>query len=305
MTKKIVFFNCFHNGDVHVSRSFVREIINKVKQIDSEYSFSYTHKNNSSLIADIDNLTFNAGAMSGVSDEHNNNFMHNDNLYINTWYGQQQFKYMNRYGISMDSLYAALDDTCKNIWGFSLSDISEDPAVFFPIINYDKYNIQNIKIWLSLNKYKKKIFVSNGLALSGQAHNFAMTPIIINLANKHMDKIFILTNQEGQYILPQNVVYSSNIIRNNGFDLNENAFISENCDLIIGRASGAFAFAETYNNFLNRSCNILCFSNLVPPINGKFWLNDLLRDKINYSANITVNNDYDANIITNLINSYL
>ena len=44
--------------------------------------------------------------------------------------------------------------------------------------------------------------------------------------------------------------WQQDLIDKNGNDLNENAFISEHCDLIIGRASGPFAFSQTQNNMI-------------------------------------------------------
>lgn len=301
--KKVTFFNCFHNGDIHVSRSFVRLIMEKVRQIDSSLLFTYAHRNPGSLLDDIPGLIYDPGAMAFVQSEHHNLFSGGNALFVNTWYAQQHHKYMNRYGISMDALYAGLDDTCKNTWGFSLNDISSDPSVFFPSIDYSKFGIEHAQNWLESHP-GKKVFVTNGYALSGQSHNFPMTALIFEIAKRHPDKLFILSNQEGSTNLP-NVFWSANIINKLGCDLNENAFLSEHCDVIIGRPTGSFAFAETTNNMLKRNCKFLCFSNLVPPAGGKFWLSDLLKDRIHYTARITVSNDSDLNVIRNLIESQL
>ena len=293
MHPHITFFNHFHNGDIHVSRNFVRLIVNYIHQRDSNITFSYAQKN-ANVLLDIPKVIYNPNALALVSSEHDNLFVRNGSLFINTWYAQQHFKYMNRYGITMDSLYAAFDDSCKSALGFSLKDISSDPTVFFPSIDYRAFEIQRAQTWLH-NHPGKKIFVVNGYALSGQSHNFPITPLVSNLARKHTDKIFILSNTDGNVNLP-NVFQSSEIIGKSGCDLNENAFISESCDVIIGRPTGPFAFAQTCNNMINRKCKILCLSNLVPPSNGKFWLSDLLRDQIQYSAEIVVSNE--SNVIT-------
>lgn len=301
--KKIVFFNYFHNGDIHASRELVRQVIDKVKQIDSDISFSYAHRNPGNLLDDIPGLVFEPHFLGQTGNEHSNLNRVGDTVFFNTWYAQQNFRYMNRYGVTFDSLYNAFDDSCKSLWNFSLQDISNEPSIFLPTIDYSKFQIENAKNWL-LNNPGKKIFVSNGQALSGQAHNFPMSPLISDLAIKHPDKIFILSNQETNVNLP-NVFQSKDIISKNGCDLNENAFISEHCDVIVGRASGTFSFALTQNNMLKRNCTFLCFSNLVPPPNGKFWLSDLLKDRIQYAANIVVGDENDTNIIKGIIEKYL
>lgn len=303
MYKKVTFFNMFHNGDIHVSRNIVREIITKLKQINPELTFTYTHKNAPDLLADIPELIYDRGALAYIKSEHHNLFEGGDALFVNTWYAQQNFRYMNKYGITLDSLYMGLSDSCKSAWGFSLDDISTDPSIFFPSINYSAFDIQHAKLWLDSHP-EKKIFVCNGYALSGQSHNFPITPIIIELAKQHTDKTFILTNKEGTNSLP-NVYWSSDIIKKNSCDLNENAYISEYCDVIIGRATGTFAFASTATNMLKRNCKMLCFTNLLPPPGGKFWLSDILNDKITYSCDFTTTNESNSNVVKNIIEGIL
>lgn len=303
MYKKVTFFNCFHNGDIHVSRSFVRLIIAKLKTINPDWIYTYAHKNNPEILADIPELIYDPGALAFVRSEHHNLFEGGNALFINTWYAQQNHKYMNKYGISFDALYAGLDDSCKNAWGFSLSDISPNPGDFFPSIDYSKFHIQYAQDWLDRHP-GKKIFVTNGYALSGQSHNFPITPLILDVARRHPDKTFILSNKEGQNYLP-NVFWSSDIIQKSGCDLNENAFLSEYCDTIIGRATGAFAFSETANNMMKRKCKFLCFTNIVPPPGGKFWLSTLLQDKINYSAEMTITDESNTDVIKQLIEAHL
>ena len=48
--KIINFFNCAHNGDVHLSREFVKDIINKTNCDDYEY----WHINKPNLLKDLD-----------------------------------------------------------------------------------------------------------------------------------------------------------------------------------------------------------------------------------------------------------
>lgn len=303
MTKRIVFFNYFHNGDIHVSRGFVKQIVSKVKQMEPDTQFAYAHKGSPDLLADIPHLGFDGNGLSIINNEHSNLHNANDTIYINTWYGQQNFKYMNRHGVSMDTLYAAMNDSCKDIWGFSLNDISEDPAVFYPTIDYDHYHVQYARNWINQHP-EKKIFVSNGMTLSGQAHNFAMGPLIDIIARKHGDKTFILSNLENG-ITANNIHFSERIIQKGNSDLNENAFLSEYCDTIIGRASGSFTFALTHNNLFQRDCKMLCLSNLVPQKEGKFWLADLLSDKMNYRSPVTTSNESDPNAVLSLMESYI
>lgn len=302
---RVVFFNCFHNGDIHVSRGFVRKIMEKARQQNPDIVFDYSHRNPANLLADIPNLNYHRHLVDMISNEHNNLDRFGDMVFFNTWYAQQRFKFMNRYGITFDSLYVGLDDTCKQLWGFSLSDITTDVTQFFPIIDYSKFEIESPKSWLH-NNTGTKVLVENGPANSGQAVNFPMTPIIINLANKHPDKTFILTHHDGRNDLPSNVVYSSNIINKSvKSDLNEVSFLSTHCDMVIGRASGVWSFTLTQENLFQRKMKYLCFSNLVPAQPNKFWLGEMFQDQITYSSEFITKDESNPDRVQSIIEEHL
>lgn len=303
--KKVVFWNAFHNGDIHVSRGIIRQIIKKVHSIDPNIEFLYSHKNDPTLLCDIPNLGFDVGTIQKTN-PHESLIIDNDTVYINTWYDQQYQKYARQYGIlTIDALYAALDDVCKKLWNFSLQDISDNVEDFFPIIDYSKFEIENINRWLQQHP-EKKILIENGAALSGQAHNLNMTPLIITLANEHPDKAFILSSKEHfqSFLIPPNIYWTSNIINKNGTDLNEISFLSTHCDLIIGKASGVFTFALTHDNLFKRNIKLLCFSHLLSSQN-KFWLGKLFAAKTSYSATVIINGTSNINDIYNMIKGQL
>lgn len=297
---RVVFFNHFHNGDVHVSRQFVRMIMNKLP----EMTFEYSHRNPRNLLNDIDGLVFNPGAINMVPSEHMSLLRSGDTVYINTWYAQQKFKHMNQYGITIDSLYACFDENCRNALGFSMQELSSNLKDFFPTIDYSKFEIEHAQKWIN-NNPEKKILVENGNADSGQAHNFDMTSIVAEIAKKHMDKIFIFTSHSGTR-LPDNCIYSDGIIKKSfRSDLNEISYLSTHCDMLIGRASGVWSFCLTQQNLFRRNMKYLCFSNLVPAKEGKFWMGSLFQDKIEYSSKITTTNEFDTNKISKLIEETL
>jgi len=303
---KITFFNHFHNGDLHISREFIRKIMQRVSSINPTITFSYAHSNDPCLLSDIPNLAYeNIHALSLNQFENLTN--RNGTVFINTWYAQQSYRYMNIHGMTLDCLYEAFNDSCKALWGFGMEELSSDPSLFIPTIDYSKFHIQEAQNWLVQNP-QKKILVSNGQAMSGQATNFLMTPIISELAQMHSDKIFILTNQEGAFHLPSNVVYSKDIIKKPaGSDLNENSFLTTYCDVIVGRASGVFSYAWTQQNMLQRPVKFVCFCGpgvvVRPP--HQFWTSDVLSSRIRYSAEYIVSDTTDHNEVKNIIDRSL
>jgi hypothetical protein len=303
MVKKVIFFNHWHNGDIHVSRGIVRKIINKVYAQDPSISFVYSHKNDPNLLMDIPNLKFDPHALNrvGVAD---NLVVIDDAVYINTWYARNNFLYVNQYGITIDALYHSFSDTCNAFWGFTLDDISTNVSDFFPVIDYSCYDTANANNWLRQNSLKK-VLVENGNAMSSQATNFPMAPIIGSLANKHKDKIFILSKRENMN-LPSNVIYTSDIIRKQkGSDLNEISFLSTHCNMIIGRASGVFSFTLTKENLFIRDTKFLCFTNLPTAVPNKFWVGASLNNRVEYSANIFTTNESNTIKVSEIIDRAL
>jgi hypothetical protein len=285
--KRVIFYNHFNNGDIHVSREFVRGIMSKITTPTQQ--FFYSHKHDPKLIVDIPDVSADRSFLPLVGVVPKTSMI-GDMLFINTWYAAENHRYMNRFGISFDCLYFLFDDICKEKFNFSLSDVSADPRVFFPSINYVEYHIKLASAWMQAHP-GRKVFISNGPVLSGQADNFNMTGIIKILASRHPDIIFIVTNRDDNLPETGNIFYSSSIIQKIGSDLNENGYLSTFCDLIIGRASGPFTFAFTRENIFNRHATILCFSNLESKGPNKFWLGDHFRDKIEYTAKIVVSGE--------------
>ena len=293
----VIFFNHFHNGDVHISRKFVRQIMRKVIKKHPDTTFTFSHFNAPDLLGDIPNLKYDNISVKNVKDSDNLVRIGND-IYINSWYCQQSWKYFKHYGLTIDCLYMAYNDTCKEIWGFDLKSISNDPIDFFPTIDYSKYFINNAQNWIK-NHPEEKIMVENGKALSGQANNFPITPIIIELANKYADKTFILTTPE-DIKLPNNIVYSHDIIKKNDKDLNEVSFLGSYCKTIIGRASGVFTFNLTKEHLFKKNIKFICFSK-IGSLPNKFWLGPLWQNKVKYSSTFVSSTETNLLNIKNII----
>jgi len=298
---KIIFFNFFHNGDIFASRTFIKKIIDHIKKSKPNTEFFYVHKNSPLILLDIPDLTITTKYLPYITSEYSGDFIIGEHLFIPTWYACNKRFYMNQYDVSFDCLYTIFQDICQRNLGFSLTDISTDPIDFFPDIDYTYYNTKNITEWLSKNP-NKKVFVSNCAALSGQTGNINLVRITHGLAKRFPNHIFILTNKEGQIITDcPNVIYSKDIIKFTGFDLNENAFLSNHCDVIVGPCSGSFSFSINKTNYFQRNPKIIALYNTP----GKLWLNKIFSDKITYSADILVSSDTNETNITNLIISKL
>lgn len=308
---KITFINYYNKGDIHVSRGFVKKIIEKVRSLNLDIKFAYSHKHDPDLLKDIQYLDFDKDGLlafhnfctsQGLNPQHTDVFNIDGNYYFNTWYAQKERKYLDEHGITFDTLYFIFDDICKKILNFSLEDISDNLLDFYPDIDFTKFDTKNIDNWIADNKFNKKIFVANGHSLSGQSYNVNFTRLITDIAKKKTDTYFLLTNiEDGKISLP-NVIYTDDIIKKNSFnDLNENAYLSTFCDVIIGRGSGASSFAFNCKNILNSNIIFIYFCNFVSKDTNKFWVGKYFNDKINYAAKFKISDSGHEETLANII----
>lgn len=278
MIDTVIFFNWFHNGDIHVSRCFISEI---KKYLNNSIKFFYFHKNDSNLLSDIDNLEIIRNNI-GLN-EHVISLQKNNILFLNTWYAADNRKYYNKYGLSFNCLYYLFEEHINRYFGLSLKNIATDPCIFYPEINYNKFYIHNIDKWNDVYKSYKKVLFCNCNAASGQSFNFSMDTIIDNMSKKYRGTLFITTNPTT--VINDNVFYSKNIINKTlGSDLNENAYLGEKCDIIIGRLSGAHTFCYNKTNMFKNNKKFVCFTN---DYNEALWY-----DSKNYALPYTCTIDF-------------
>ncbi len=280
--KKVAFYNGFNNGDLHVSRQFVRLIANKLR---GKYELTYLHKHNFAVLKDLKITQAKIGSLNRFGGD----FVKGDTLYINTWYGTDKLKYMNPNGTSFGCLYALFDDVCKRRFKFALDTINKDPSKFFPKIDFSCYKTDHIDKWLKRKGKRKRILISNGKVLSGQTDNFPLYPTIEKLANRYHGIDFIITNKplRGQFKPMNNLIMSSSIIQKGAVnDLNENAYIGVNCDAIVGKWSGTYTFSINQDNLFDRDMVFLCFLKRNHKDFKHTWIGNKFRGKIKYRADI-------------------
>jgi hypothetical protein len=285
MINKVSFMNLCHNGDLHISRGFVREI---AKICESRgIPCDYYHINDPCLLSDIPYVKY-AGRNCGLPQNYKS-APRGDILFINTWYCSDPINYQ-KYSMTFDTLYYNFKDAVKFL-DINLDDI---PILnLFPSIDFTYFDIDKIKDWFN-NHTNRRVFVSNGNALSGQSYNFPFSVILNKLAANNPNIDFLITSSETG-IQGSNIYLTSNIILKNGCDLNENAYIAANCDLIIGRCSGPYSFAMTKETYFDNPKIFLAFTTLprkevvwtdtlTPPVQATFYVFDTTNDNMVMNA---------------------
>lgn len=258
--KKIVFFNHAHRGDVFISKSFVEDI---QKQISTDYS--YAHYWGEYLIKDIDINYLTIDSISHISklNQHVSTYVTDDTVYINTWIGNYFGHFPSSPYYGHCNIIATYELMYKNIYS-TLSEIFETElklnpniAYYVPDVKYNYFNTDPVNDFVSKDNNRKILFC-NGPAESGQCeYNGDLLEVIESISNKYKDITLITTHKLGKDI--DNVKFTGDIIKNSGSDLNEISYLSEFCDIIVGRSSGPFVWCGTKKNIQNSEKSFLCF----------------------------------------------
>lgn len=295
--RNIVFYNQFHNGDLHLSREFVKMIIAS----NPKTSISYLHNNSQDVLKDL-HIPF--GHNMGELKHFMGDFIKDDSLYINTWYGCNHRKYIDQYKITFDCLYFLFKDVLERRFNFDIAKFGH-PHKLFPKINYNDYKIGSITKFMSNNNDRKKVFISSGHARSGQATFFDMITPTATLAKRHPNVLFFVSNRDGHdnFKSHDNIIFTPELIKKNikpYCDLNENSYISTFCDLIVGRYSGTFTFSYVQDN-LFRNAKFICFHNY----DESHWLGSHFKDIVKYKASFFDYKKTKEIQFFNVVNSFL
>lgn len=274
--KEIHFHNWARNGDLHVSRSFVKRLVRH-----TGLPCFYHHRRDPRLLADIP-LTHLGPQDNWIA---HGSYVANNALYINTWYGAAH----NRYRlpgaddlVTFDTLYRLFNDATKSYLGFPLSDIGE-PIDFLPEVDFNEFSVIKASEFIHARPHTKRALFDTVRCLSGQAVNFPMLPVLHDVALQRPDVTFYYTwpGPEPHRVLPENALWTREVhgVRK-GCDLNENAYISTFCDLVVGRRSSTYTFCLLRRNLVERPVQFLAFARLPYPT----WLGPHFAERIPLSC---------------------
>jgi len=280
--KRLIFYNNRHNGDIHLTREFVKDIMKKTSF--DEYYF--LHKQDPKLLMDIPNLRY--GHSNENCFEESPFHVVNNETYINT--------HMNVYEIFVDFVKDVSLDVFYDYFQiiFNRLRISMEKKRFYiPSINYEVYEINGIKEYIAANKKPTKVLVCNGNIYSKQSMPVDFKLLIETLSTDYPDIHFILTEKNG--IEKPNVFYTNDIIKCTTGDLNEISYLSTHCATIIGRSSGPSTYCIVKDNVNDVDKTIISICNL---FTDAFWHDKTLCNKV------WINN-YDYDNIYNTIKNEL
>lgn len=275
--KYLIFYNHNHNGDVHVSRSFVRAILEKFPDAVP----CYFHNNSKRLTLDLCPSTHRPEFF----DKSSGFYYKDETLYVNTWYVANNGKYFK--DCTLQTLHALFQSELRSL---GLDIIGNNPLDYLPSYDWKFYKIEKTKEYFKGQKVPH-ILICNNDVWSGQAVNFDMTPFIFALAEKFPNINFVYTNLSKHSNRMANVIPAEDILGFNNDNLPEIGYLSTFCKMIIGRGSGPYTFALNRENIVE---NPKKFVGICTPETYNFGLTSLLE------KDIFTRLDYNDKLLGNL-----
>jgi hypothetical protein len=139
MIKNLFFYNNWHNGDLHVSRGIVNYIVNIVKDKNPNMGFYYGHYNDPEILKDLP-VIYDSNYLKYLNDKkHENFFIRDESLFINTWYGVNNYLYYNEFGPTFDCIFELMKVPDKQL-DIDLNEV--DIKKLIPKINFNKYEVK-------------------------------------------------------------------------------------------------------------------------------------------------------------------
>lgn len=221
----IRFYNKWHNGDITVSRNFVRDIIDKCKPEQVEY----VHPNSSMLLKDlklvhVEELTTKYPDRGVMKHE-------DDWTIINTWYASYSPNY-NKYQCTLKCLY----ENFKMI--YEVLEIKLEPLDFYiPSFDYTHFKIYDIDEFFKTEN-RRCIYISNCKSMSND-YVVDWEYTLYETCKRNPESLIIHTNSISNEFT--NSIYINTIINNElENNLVECGYVSLFCDVLIGGDSGPY-----------------------------------------------------------------
>lgn len=242
----VYFYNFYGNGDVHLSRNFVKYLSDQILA-DNYY---YVHKRHPRLTLDLEPKIKTITRQSLGTDSLGV-YEKDEDLYVNVWIGAYNHKCHSRYGLSFLGYKYLHNEHLRNL---NLPEINVEDVDLIPTIDFNKYNLDNKE---HLIPNGKNVLFCNNNTLSGQANNTNMDGMLNRLSNIYTDHNFIVTNNTT--VTNKNVISISDIFGKLDSDIIECAFVSKYCDYVIGKSSGPYTYSLIKENLLDTNKKFICY----------------------------------------------
>jgi hypothetical protein len=237
--KNIYFYNHFHNGDIFLSKNFIKDVMD---QLGNNYNYAYINNVHKKIMnIDIDHMpTSQYPSLSEIEEYH----VDGETLYVNTWYGVSQHRFgIQSYNyVNHHLLWKIKYEKINIVLG---TDIKIKNDIWYYVPDVDKNLIENIDPNIeTLNR----VLFCNGPANSGQSNLGNMQQIIEKLAVEFPSIAMVCTEKFNSDL--KNIYFTDDVLERErlGENLIEIADFSQSCFIIVGKNSGPSTISHTKSN---------------------------------------------------------
>jgi len=249
--RNIYFYNHYHNGDIHLSRNIIKHILKNIK-FKNAYYISNSKKE---LFLDMEVIPLD---IKNFNLNQNLDILFNqEDLYINTWIGQSNRKFLSRenaFAVSAEANKNLLNSLCEKL---SIEKIQSIRSLV-PDINFDSLQNKNLIEEFFIKNKNKTVLICNNYPKSFQAEANNFSEFINELTEKYKNINFLVSNKEIEIKENKNLFYIEDIckIENNLIQI---SYISIFCDIVFGRASGPYEVCKIKKNLFSENKKFICF----------------------------------------------
>jgi len=286
---KLIFYNLWHNGDIHFTRSYIRDIMKKTNF--DEYQ--YLHNNNPGILRDIPNLVY--GKTNEYCQDTTIVLRVNNDLYINVWIGFYNSLFNEEVDSPVRTVSGVLYRFFTHIYeklGIKLGDERD----YVPFIEFDSFDKTKIDTFIETNKYPKVLVVNGPVFAYQSVIEINFMDIINRLSEDYPYVQFLLTERIA--LDKPNVLFTSDIAP----ELMDISYLSMFCDVIFGRSTGPYVFSWMEKNLKDTQKTYICASLKLRHITWgtksnckNVWIEDyneiynIVKDELKFLSPITVN----------------
>lgn len=247
--KNICFFNHWHNGDVFAGKGWMQSIQAQCPDL----KFAHAQVNKLKTMQDLDMEHFHCDDLpDGVTDR--SKFAETDDeIYLNTWIGSWGWDgnvmTQGEEHANWPSLHRMFTHLCDylNYYHNKQVKLTTNPLDYVPVTDWSKYDIAPVDAFVNTHSGKRLHLFCNGVVRSTQSKLDDLKSVVEDLAKHHPDDVWICTSAFETNT--PNIVFTDDILSSvAGGDINEIAYLSTKCNLIVGKNSGPFMFTHVRDN---------------------------------------------------------
>lgn len=256
--KNICFYNHWHNGDVFSGKGYMQDII---EQLGPTFCITHAQLNSPKVMIDLPCDHIHIDQLPPEVTAHIRYIDIGGTFYINTWIGaygsavippgQHHANWQNLLTM-WNHIMEVIKQNFKSDFQLAVSEGGiAQIAKYIPSTNWTPYDTGPAMRWLGGRSNRVALFC-NGLVRSTQSNLGLMENVLEQLCHDYPNIDFVCTSKFENSFGATNLYFTDDIFAEvaDG-DINEIAFLSTRCSMIVGKNSGPFMFTHVKENVLD------------------------------------------------------